>query len=61
MTTKYLFKARELDLQTLTAGNGKVTLRIGERCFRDTADTCTSRLPGPKAKCRWQPGPRRAG
>ena len=52
MTTKYLFKARELDLQTFTAGTGKVTVRIGDRCFRDTADTCTLSPSGTKAKCR---------
>ena len=52
VTTKYIFKARDLDLPAFSPGTGTITLRIGNRCFADDADVCTVSSSGNKAKCQ---------
>ena len=52
LTTKYAFKARALDLAAYVGGTGTLTVKIGDKCFQDSADTCTVSASGSKAKCR---------
>ena len=52
MTTKYAFKARSLSLPAFVGGTGTLTIKIGDKCFQDDADTCTVSASGAKAKCR---------
>ena len=44
-TTKYAFKARGLDLEPFVAGTGTITVKVGDKCFQDNADTCALSAP----------------
>jgi hypothetical protein len=50
VTVKYLFKARDLTLPTFTAGAGRVAIRVHDRCFTDSSDTCASSPTGLKCQ-----------
>ena len=41
VTVQYKFKALGLNLPALQGGTGTVTVKVGDRCFVDSADTCT--------------------
>ena len=47
---KYRFKARSLNLPAFTAGTGTVTIRVSNRCYVDSSDTCTA--SGARGSCR---------
>jgi hypothetical protein len=51
-TTKYTFKAQELELPTFTGPGSTVTVKIGDTCYVDTADACTTSSSGKSVKCR---------
>ena len=52
ITTKYTFKAQELELPVFTGPGSTVTVKIGDACYVDTADTCTTSASGKSVKCR---------
>ncbi|MGH7789200.1 MAG: MopE-related protein [Candidatus Binatia bacterium] len=52
VTAKYLFKGRDLNLPAFAPGTGTVTVKVGARCFVDSADTCAVSTSGAAAKCK---------
>lgn len=52
VTVRYLFKARGLSLPAFSGSQSTVTLKIGNACYADPADTCASSGSGAVTKCR---------
>ncbi|TFH21477.1 MAG: hypothetical protein E4H03_10575, partial [Myxococcales bacterium] len=52
VTTKYTFKAQELDLPSFNGTASTLTVKIGDTCYVDNADTCETSSSGKSVKCR---------
>jgi hypothetical protein len=52
VTVKYSFKMKGLDSPPLVAGTGTAIVKVGSRCFVDTADSCTVSASGTSARCQ---------
>ncbi|MEE8311550.1 MAG: hypothetical protein V3R77_04785, partial [Candidatus Binatia bacterium] len=52
ITTKYTFKAQELDLPTFNGTASTLTVKIGDTCYVDSADTCETSSSGKSVKCQ---------
>jgi len=51
VTVKYSFKMKGLDDPPFFAGTGTAFVKVGSRCFVDTADSCTVSASGSPASC----------
>jgi len=51
VTGTYVVTTDNLDLPKFDAGTGRVIVRIGKRCFLDTADDCQVNAKATSVKC----------